>query len=1061
LSQWLNSVPAVGGKGLAGAPPSQILLTHEIMIPHFTRSATLASPIAAALFLIPGLALSQTIPDIAPEIISAWKSNDSDTLLIFRYDGVYFQVEDDPSAPGMERGTFTWNNATSAFSATTLRDTNGESGLSHPAGATSLSVSGNTLTYTVVGEGSFTYSRVVSTTSAIVGSWLIPGEQTIITFLANGFYFHAEESNDVPDGYDGMERGTYTWDSFSGVLSAVPITDTNGWSGLSDPEPSFHVTILENVMTLTEGLDIYTLQRINTNATPFSKLLGDFHVEKFANYIQSADADPSPLDNPGGGDYPFWGEAYVQTYVGSTAPTLKIGTRTPLPFVLDSENSEFGIEQDNYANKAALDAATAFPDGTTYEFKSGSSTATLTFPASVEFPAVPQLLLGTGSWIGGSYQVTADGSLSWTGQSPFDPSKHATLLSIEDVTENPSVDLLKEFVIQGDVTSYDLAGKLIPGHDYWVSIEHLKIGSSTTSGTGIFAGRQGHAFHNTNTSFLLKATAEPASMPVITQQPVSQAPAEATEVLLTVGTNGEDHTLTYQWFKGNAAIPGQTGNSLTIRNYSTTADGGTYTVVVTNAAGSVTSSFATLGEADVEFVVIGKVIFYEQTGPTTVILDPSPVTPDYGGPLDFYAGVEGQNMSLIAAPTVTPPAGTPGPIGSPFYDTLYFNAEDLAWRYGPNGNDWGTLTQLINDTAFPNGTYTFLVDGVSVPLSLTGDAYPNTPQLTLSGGSWINGKYAMDTANALTVTTNTFTGYSANIDGRIGLEVGNASVEFFKNSSPSTNSATYTAPGNTLSPNEIIDVDAEFNAIVNKSNAIPGAYCAAIYHKTVGVEVHFLPEITSQSSSQAVSPSGTITLQVTATGSPTTEGGSLTYTWRKNGAILAGETSQTLDISAVSSVFAGTYTCTVSNQVGAATTTPIYLEYADAFQTYAASFGLNSVTTGAPDADFDKDGIPNLLEYLLGGNPTLPSSGLLPAVTKAPGSNNLVFTYKRKIAAVGVSQVIEHSANLSNTWSTADHGQNGVAIATAAVPGDATTEQVTVTIPSTSASRFVRLKASR
>jgi hypothetical protein len=34
-------------------------------------------------------------------------------------------------------------------------------------------------------------------------------------------------------------------------------------------------------------------------------------------------------------------------------------------------------------------------------------------------------------------------------------------------------------------------------------------------------------------------------------------------------------------------------------------------------------------------------------------------------------------------------------------------------------------------------------------------------------------------------------------------------------------------------------------------------------------------------------------------------------------------------------------------------------------------------------------------------------------------------------------------------------------IVTAAVPGDATTEQVTATIPSTSASRFVRLKATR
>ena len=111
--------------------------------------------------------------------------------------------------------------------------------------------------------------------------------------------------------------------------------------------------------------------------------------------------------------------------------------------------------------------------------------------------------------------------------------------------------------------------------------------------------------------------------------------------------------------------------------------------------------------------------------------------------------------------------------------------------------------------------------------------------------------------------------------------------------------------------------------------------------------------------------------------------------------------------------------------------------------------------------DPDKDGIENLLEYIFGSDPTLPNSGLLPHITKAPGSSNLVFTYKRKIAATGVTQVIEHATNLSPPWTPAVHGASGVSITAAAVPGDATAEQVTVTIPSTSTSRFVRLKASR
>ena len=119
----------------------------------------------------------------------------------------------------------------------------------------------------------------------------------------------------------------------------------------------------------------------------------------------------------------------------------------------------------------------------------------------------------------------------------------------------------------------------------------------------------------------------------------------------------------------------------------------------------------------------------------------------------------------------------------------------------------------------------------------------------------------------------------------------------------------------------------------------------------------------------------------------------------------------------------------------------------------------NPAVSGAT-ADFDKDGIPNLLEYLLGGDPTLPSSGLLPSIIKAPGSSNLVFTYKRKIAATGVVQVVEHSANLAPPWTAAVHGAGGVTIVTTAVPGDATSEQVAVTIPSTSDKRFVRLKVT-
>ena len=1005
------------------------------------------------------LATGQTLPDVAPEIVSAWKAVGQDAIVIFRYDGTYYLAQDSATEPGMERGTFTWDKATAAFSATTIVDTNGELGLSHPGGITTLTISGNTMIYTVAGPGggSFTFSRVVNTASAIVGSWFVPGEKSTVTFLADGTYYNTEEDNGAPAGYDGMERGTYTW--VSNVLIATPITDTNGDTGLSSIPSGFTVAISGNTLTATDPGGSTVLQRITTNATPFAKLLGDFHVEKFSNFIQSADAAPSPLNGPGPSDYPFWGEAYVQAYVGASAPTLKIGTRTPVSFSFDPEGQEYLIENDTYTTKAALDAATAYPDGTTYEFKSGSDSATLTFPASVAFPAVPKLLLGSGFWDSGSYHIDANGTLSWTGQNPFDPSKHATLLSIEDVTANPSVDLIKEFVIQGDVTSYDLTGKLTPGHDYWVTIEHLKIGSSTTAGTGVFAGRQGHAFHNTNTSFLLQANADPANFPIINEQPVSRLAEAGDNIILTVAANGWPAP-TYQWFKDGVPLPGQTGNSLSLFNFDIN-NRGAYTVTATNSEGSVTSSTAWLsGPPVVEFVIVGKDVQYVQTAASTssVVVNPEPVSGHYGGPYGFSANVEGQNMQLLTAPTVTPPGGTP----APFYSTLSLDQWDLPeWSYGPNANNWGELSQAAIDARFPNGIYTFSVSGVSVPLNLTGNAYPNTPHLTLSGGEWVNGKYAMDAANPLTVTTNVFTGYGLHVDDHIGLWINDDGVELFHSTTPATNTASRTIPAHTLPTNQITYVGASFDAIVSKNNALAGAYCAAYYGTSVDVEVHILPKITGQTSSQTVFTGGNLTLQVTATGTPVSNSftSELAYQWKKDGVDLPGMTSRSFDLLNFAAGNAGTYTCTVSNDVGTATSLPIVISLPDAFAVFVADYGLDPLTTGAPGFDFDKDGVPNLLEYLFGTNPTLPGSNPLPTVTKAPGSSNVVFTYKRKLAAAGVSQVVEHSANLSSSWTPAVHGQSGVTIATS--PVDAATEQVTVTIPSTTASRFVRLKATR
>ena len=80
--------------------------------------------------------------------------------------------------------------------------------------------------------------------------------------------------------------------------------------------------------------------------------------------------------------------------------------------------------------------------------------------------------------------------------------------------------------------------------------------------------------------------------PVITSQPQSQIAIAGTNVTFTVGVSGSV-PLHYQWRKQDTAIPGATNFSYTINNVQPT-NSGSYTVVVTNSAGSVTSAVATL-----------------------------------------------------------------------------------------------------------------------------------------------------------------------------------------------------------------------------------------------------------------------------------------------------------------------------------------------------------------------------------------------------------------------------------------------------------------------------------
>ncbi len=100
------------------------------------------------------------------------------------------------------------------------------------------------------------------------------------------------------------------------------------------------------------------------------------------------------------------------------------------------------------------------------------------------------------------------------------------------------------------------------------------------------------AVGNVTLSYNLTNPPAPPSPPVISVQPQSQTVAPGSNVTLTLTATGNP-TPSYQWRTNTVIFRNQTNASLTVTNFQSAKEGN-YDVVVTNTAGSVTSSVASL-----------------------------------------------------------------------------------------------------------------------------------------------------------------------------------------------------------------------------------------------------------------------------------------------------------------------------------------------------------------------------------------------------------------------------------------------------------------------------------
>jgi hypothetical protein len=118
------------------------------------------------------------------------------------------------------------------------------------------------------------------------------------------------------------------------------------------------------------------------------------------------------------------------------------------------------------------------------------------------------------------------------------------------------------------------------------------IASAATTDAGSYSVRVSNSAGSVTSAAATLTVNTAVVAPSISMQPVSQTVNAGANVSFMVTATGTA-PLSYQWMKNGAALTGKTTASLVLTSVST-AEAGSYTVKVSNSAGSVTSAAATL-----------------------------------------------------------------------------------------------------------------------------------------------------------------------------------------------------------------------------------------------------------------------------------------------------------------------------------------------------------------------------------------------------------------------------------------------------------------------------------
>src|SRR6266478_557479 len=516
-----------------------------------------------------------------------------------------------------------------------------------------------------------------------------------------------------------------------------------------------------------------------------------------------------------------------------------------------------------------------------------------------------------------------------------------------------------------------------------VAISGANSSAYTTAAT--MSSDNGAQFTVTVSNAAGTITSNPATLtvnvpPSITAQPASQTVMAGQPATFSVSVSGTA-PLSYQWQKNGTVLSGATSSAYTTLPTTTSDDGARFTVTVTNSAGSVTSSAATLSVTPLSPTAAYG--FNEGSGNTTIdgsgngnagtLSGPSWTTNGrYGNALSLngtnvYVEVANSSslnpgttatfsawVNMVAAnadiSSVIDMWGQPSfnivsgyaqvPLGTWTYITVVRNGPAISFYV--NGN-LDAKFNTADANPFRNGINTLRIGGQNrggTPRFLNGiidevrvynqaltpaqiQADMNTAISTLPGAPLITTQPTSQTIIAGQTAT-----FSVTASGTAPL-----TYQWQENGTAisGASSASYTTPATSTSDN-----GAQFTVLVSNSAGSVTSSAATLTVNPPPVA----PSITKQPTSQTVIAGQTATFSVTASGTAP-----LSYQWQKNGTAITGASSASYTTPATSTSDTGEqFNVVVSNSAGSVTSSAATLTVNPA--THLLSVSATSLSFG-------------------------------------------------------------------------------------------------------------------